>query len=293
MSDPEQEEIQQETDAITFAEFLENTPPSRLTNIEQLATPTSTPMGVSNLHVVVTPDIQLHCSNDACNGTRFFRKHSHAGSLHVSRGTRTSFYLNYLCANCQQTAKTFALMAIMDRGNSGRCYKFGEFPPYGPPTPARLISLIGPDRDLFLKGRRCENQGLGIGAFVYYRRVVENQKNRILDQIIKVSEKLSAPASTIETLTAAKSETQFSKALSTVKDAIPEALLINGHNPLTLLHSALSEGLHDRTDDYCLEIAHSIRVVLAELSERLAQALKDEAEVKHALSTLLRVKNNG
>jgi hypothetical protein len=31
-------------------------------------------------------------------------------------------------------------------------YKIGELPIYGPPTPARLISLIGPDREIFLKG---------------------------------------------------------------------------------------------------------------------------------------------
>ena len=43
--------------------------------------------------------------------------------------------------------------------DSGACYKFGELPEYGPPTPARLIKLIGPDRELFLKGTRCENQG--------------------------------------------------------------------------------------------------------------------------------------
>ena len=71
------------------------------------------------------------------------------------------------------------------------------------------------------------------------------------------------------------------------KDSIPQALLIKGHNPLRLLHSALSDGLHDRDDAYCLEQASSIRVVLAELSERLAQALKDEAELNRALSHLL------
>jgi hypothetical protein len=54
-----------------------------------------------------------------------------------------------------------------------------------------------------------------------------------------------------------------------------------------LLHSALSDGLHQRSDEQCLEIASSIRVVLAELSERLAQALKDEAELNKALSRLM------
>jgi len=160
-------------------------------------------------------------------------------------------------------------------------------PEYGPPTPARLIKLIGPDRELFLKGRRCENQGLGVGAFVYYRRVVESQKNRILDEIIKVANKVGASSEQLKTLNAAKSEVQFSRALADMKDAIPQALLINGHNPLTLLHSALSDGLHARSDQHCLETATSVRVVLAELSERLGQALKDEAELNNALARLM------
>jgi hypothetical protein len=84
------------------------------------------------------------------------------------------------------------------------CFKFGELPPYGPPTPSRLISLLGPGRDFFLKGRRCENQGLGIGAFVYYRRVVEDQKNRILKQIAKVAETVGAPPETVAALRAAQ-----------------------------------------------------------------------------------------
>jgi len=49
----------------------------------------------------------------------------------------------------------------------------------------------------------------------------------------------------------------------------------------------LSDGLHLRSDEHCLEIASSIRVILAELSERLAQALKDEAELNKALSRLM------
>jgi len=133
--------------------------------------------------------------------------------------------------------------------------KYGEFPPFGPPTPARLIKLIGPDRELFLKGRRCENQGLGVGAFVYYRRVVENQKNRILDQIIKVCGNIGASEDDIKELQGAKDEVQFSNALQQVKKAIPQFVLIDGHNPLLLLHGAVSDGVDDRQDEECLELA--------------------------------------
>jgi hypothetical protein len=140
---------------------------------------------------------------------------------------------------------------------------------------------------MFLRGRRCENQGLGVGAFVYYRRVVENQKSRIISEILKVAERIGAPAEKLQSLRASITEVQFSVAMSSIRDAVPESLLINGHNPMTLLHSALSEGVHNLSDEECLEIASSIRVVLTELSERLSQALKDEAELKNALSKLM------
>jgi len=144
---------------------------------------------------------------------------------------------------------------------------------------------------MFLKGRRSENQGLGIAAFAYYRRVIEGQKDRIFDEIIKVCRRLSVDKSAIDELIAAKNEPQFSKAVEAVKHGIPQALLINGHNPLTLLHSALSEGLHAQTDEECLEIATSIRIVMAELAERMGQALKDEAELSTAVSRLLTKKS--
>ncbi len=63
------------------------------------------------------------------------------------------------------------------------------------------------------------------------------------------------------------------------------------NNPFTLLHKALSEDLHAESDEECLEAASAIRVVLAELSERMGQVLKDEAELKEAVSRLLRDKN--
>jgi hypothetical protein len=240
-----------------------------------------------------TPELQLHCSHESCNGTRFFRCVSGVNTC-LEVNDYEFVYVTYRCSNCQETEKTFSLAAkiSVNKGTHGECYKFGELPTYGPPVPPRLIKLIGPDRDEFLKGRRCENQGLGIGAFIYYRRVVENQKNRIIGEIIKVSEKIDASEDKIKILKNAINETQFSKALYMAKDAMPESLLINGHSPILLLHSALSEGVHALGDEQCLELASSIRVVLSELSERLSQALKDEAELSKALSTLMSRKSD-
>ena len=170
---------------MSMAEFLEAVPPSRITRVSDVRRYESRTSG----HYLDTPDIQLHCDNDACNGLRFFGSIDRPFSLGVKQ--KYYYFFTYRCRNCRVTILKFAIaIDVEDNSNDGKLLKLGELPPYGSPTPARLIKLIGPDRGLFLTGRRAENQGMGIGAFAYYRRVVENQKDRILEEITKVTEKL-------------------------------------------------------------------------------------------------------
>jgi len=284
------EEVKEEIEYQLISDFLENTPPNQRINISNLVTVSGNMYHYQ--YKIKTPEIRLHCQDEHCNGTRFFRCIS-GNDTNIGSNGFNFYYITYRCSNCQKTEKTFSLASKVSISGKeeGECYKFGELPTYGPPIASKLMKLIGPDRDEFLKGRRCENQGLGVGAFIYYRRVVENQKNRILGEVIKVSNKLGVSKENINTLEKAVSETQFTKALDMAKDAIPESLLINGHSPIKLLHSALSEGVHALSDEECLDFAGSVRIVLGELSERLSQALKDEAELTKALSTLMAKKS--
>jgi hypothetical protein len=276
----------------SFAEFLQFSPPAVA---EELADVCETEDVSTYKHrVFAKPDIQLHCPDEHCQGIRFFRCTS--SRIHLNDKGWKFDYLTFNCRNCGKTSKPFAL-AVKPKDNHstvGSAYKFGELPPFGPPTPARVVTLIGPDREVYLSGRRAENHGLGIGAFAYYRRVVENQKGRIIREMGRVAKKLGASSNIVQQFEAAASETQFSTAIERIKDAIPPSLLINGNNPLVLLHKALSEGLHDEQvdDAVCLELAHSIRIVLTELAERMSQVLKDQAELNEAVNRLLNRKQN-
>jgi hypothetical protein len=277
--------------SITFVEFLESRPPSQMDDVIALFGVETSPAGRRYLQLR-TPDLKLYCSTEICAGVRVFRR---IEDLEVIEG-ETSLFLSYLCSNCQKQKKIYSLHVVPKEPrfqNAGRCYKYGELPMFGPHTPARLMRMLGAESQYFLKGRRCETQGLGIGAFAYYRRVVENQKNQIIGEIVRVSEKIGAPREQLQKLEEARNETRFSAAVSLVKDALPPVLLINGQNPLTLLHTALSDGVHDQTDKHCLELAHDIRVVLVELSDRLGQALKDEAELSAAVGRLMNIRQNG
>ena len=198
-------------------------------------------------------------------------------------------FLNYTCRHCEITTKNFALFvsnALPDgRGNA---VKLGEWPSFGEPTPPRVISLIGPDRDLFLNGRRSENQGLGIGAFAYYRRVVENQKDHIFDEILKIAKRIGANDDLLEQLAFAKADFRFDRAIDKIRTGIPDSLRIRGgHNPLTLLHSALSKGLDQESDAECLKLARSIRLILTDLAEKIDLALKEQKDLDEAVVLLL------
>jgi hypothetical protein len=276
------------TEPISLQEFFETIPPTQGRVVTDLCTGVQTSTGWR--YHLETPPLLLHCAEEACNGLRIFRAPE-------DQNTRIpgNLFIKYLCSNCLKGTKLYAIHARPGSQGAahGVCYKYGELPVFGPPTPTRLLRLFGADREIFLRGRRCENQGLGIGAFVYYRRVVESHKNQILDEIIRVAQKIGASAELLATLERAKEEIQFSKAMAATKDAIPQMLLIEGQNPLTLLHSALSIGLHDKSDEECLEIAQSVRAVLVELADRISQALKDEAELKTAVSHLMKVQQQG
>jgi hypothetical protein len=272
---------------ISFAEFLESVPPSQTVRVGDLYTVEVRGGGF--------PPYSYRVNTPA--GTLLRKRHLQRRSDFSLQGWRprpkprpgVDVLLHLpVCSNCRQKTKIYSLFFTREEEDAGvgTCYKFGEAPIFGPPTPTRLLRMIGTDRETFLKGRRCENQDLGIGAFTYYRRVVENQKVRIFDEIIKVAQKTDASPDMIADLHQAGREIQFTKATDSVKPAIPESLWINGHNPITLLHSALSHGVHELTDEMCLELAHDARVVLAELSDRVGQLLKDEAELSEAVSRL-------
>lgn len=282
-----QETPQEIEEIISFADFLERIPPNdeKMVNdcLRKITNPT---WGGFN-----APDLKLYCPSEGCKGDRYFSCYEYPDNINLKNDEFIT--IKYICKNCNSYTKTYSfLKKPLDNDKKElKLTKLGEYPRYGNPIEPKLIRLIGTDdKDTFFKGRQCENQGLGIGAFVYYRRVVENQRNRILDNIIKVSKKLNFPKEKISIIENAKNENQFSKSIKMIKDTLPESLFINGHNPLTLLHSALSDGLHDRTDEHCLDLAQDIRIVLTELSLKLSHAVKDNQILNKSLSRLMNVK---
>lgn len=239
-------------------------------------------------------DIRIYCDHDHCNGVR---RHLIKGKNTYEVDSVSYCFIRYICTNCSESEKIYTIKAELLRADtsSGYCTKIYQDPPFGLPIPKRLFKVIGEDnRQHFLQARRAIARGLGVGAYAYYRRIVENNKFALIAAVLEVARAINALPDQIELLEKAQRETQFSKALDMLQDvtAIPPVLLIEGHNPLALLHDLLSEGIHQLTDTECLDRAKDSEIVLFEIAERMQIALTERKAVKSAISSIMNRKNS-
>ena len=269
-------------ESVKFEDFLSNYPPGEVQIISNLGisrTPNSTP-------ILIKPRLKLHCPNSICNGFRFFDSYQTKKLPLSEKWSR--IFLHYSCANCRTHSKIFAIMARWNADiDEGEAIKVGEWPPFGPKVSPRVVSLLGENKDLFLMGRRSEIQNLGIGSLAYYQKVIRSQKIHIFDEIIRVMRRAGSSDSKIEKLKAAKNEKKFSDAVALISDALPQALLINGYNPLALLDQAISKGSYVNNDTDALKLATALRTILSELAERVSRALEDQTDLDEAVNYIL------
>ena len=238
-------------------------------------------------------EIRMHCEHPKCDGVR---RHTRLSSDRQTKlGESFYYFALYLCENCRLRLKVFGLKAERQSEHhiAGFCTKIYQDPPFGQPIPRNLFHIIGEaNREHFLQARRAIARGLGIGAYAYYRRIVENTKFDLIDSVLEVAQATKALPEQVGLLKKAQSERQFSKAIQILSDAsaIPPILLIAGHNPLSLLHDLLSEGIHQLDDEECLKRAQEAEVILYAIADRMQTAVTEQKEVKAALASILKRK---
>ena len=184
--------------------------------------------------------------------------------------------IGYNCVECERQVVNYILYV---NHNKNFLMKIGQWPSWLPRIDKDFEKILGDNLNIYKKGLYCENEGCGIGAFAYYRRVVENTINGLLDdlaEVIKVDdrfsddEKVSYDAAYIRVKNAPNATDKIEIAI----EIVPTVLIEGIGNPLKTLHSSLSIGLHSEPDENCLQYAGEIRTALTYLMKGISEMKK-------------------
>jgi len=236
------------------------------------------------LNNISKPPIRMYCHTCGCPQTFNMSSEYYQNYSYDAPSSGKVIRVVYLCAACKKYEHFFLLHFADDY-----VMKVGQCPPWEIVPDKNLSELLGEHQDYYKKGLVCESQGYGIGAYAYYRRIVESIIDSLLDSIadlIPESEKQRY----LEVLKETKKTTIAQEKIELVKDLLPEILRPDGMNPLNLLHSTLSEGLHAKTDEECLEIASTIRDTLVFLVNQILQTKESSKKFTTRMRKLLEKK---
>ena len=207
---------------------------------------------------------------------------THPGGQSSPRQLSLGLKVVYLCAGCGKMRRYFLLTVLQHRAFTPpgipplaeaptTITKVGQTPAWDIDPDPQLAKKLGKQVGLFKKGLICESQSFGIGAFAYYRRIVEEVIGELLADISELVNP-EEQAQYAEALREAEKSHRAADKIEHVKNLVPAILRPGGANPLGTLHGAISEGLHALTEEECLERAADIRDALQFLVSQIRQA---------------------
>jgi hypothetical protein len=220
---------------------------------------------------------QMELACGTCGGKRPFRERpSPSGSgvgMPVERSRsiqRGVYYFNVFCGFCCKEKYTY--MVEIDPEEQ-RARKVGQSPPWSIEIEKTVEDALGPSKDFFKRGLVCLSQGFGLGACIYFRRVLEEQVDSILSLLEQLLAMDPATQDEAERLAELRRGKAADKKLEKAYPLVPPSLVIDGINPLKLLYGQLSQGVHALAEDECCLLAEQMHQTLVYVVSELTRAV--------------------
>jgi len=183
------------------------------------------------------------------------------------------------------------MLKVAEDGKS--IMKVGQSPPWTiDPEPA-VAQALGKHLNEFKKGKINESQGYGIGAFAYYRRIVEELIAELLNDMLAFIPNEKEHQVFRDALEKVKDDIRADVRIDAVKELVPDVLRPGGINPLAVLHSALSQGIHAKSDEACLDLAAEVRESLTFLIEQLTRTKENAKTYQASMKALQEKRSKG
>jgi hypothetical protein len=195
-------------------------------------------------------------------------------SLKVSGGFITGFkWVAYTCGLCN---KKYLIVLYRESGHEQRTLKYehnslppgqvtvitkiqkiGQYPAASLNIPKGLEKNLGAEAvSLYKKALINRNEGFGLGAVTYIRRVVEDKTNELIEVAAQSAESSGVNATIVEQIRAvATKRATYDEKLKLAATVFPESLRIEGINPLQELYGLVSEAIHGLSEEDCIKAA--------------------------------------
>lgn len=200
-------------------------------------------------------------------------------------------HLQGICQSCKQKID-FLIHVASDKkwderkeGINIYLQKIGQYPPYEIGINKSLKRyLSAEDLENYKKALVCLSISYGIGSYSYLRRVIENEIKRIIKDISELE--FDGVLYVREAYQNFQSDFQMSKLIDVINKYLPSSLKELGDNPIRLLYEQLSGGIHEFTDEECVEKSYSIDILINYVITKLNEEKYQLNSVKDAMKNL-------
>jgi hypothetical protein len=231
--------------------------------------------------------ITQYCAHANCEDVTIWESFHDPGADLFGQNERL-----FTCRHCKQFKTTFYYfwhrqLTIKNEDIPAYFVKIGQYPAMEELIPRELVrTLDQSDLSLYRKSVRCRNQGMGLGAISYLRRVVENKINIVLDDVADEAAKYGFQLEQLKRLDEAKTSWKFSEKIKYASVILPPSLRPGGHNPIDQLHDLASEGVHYSDDEEALLVYDECRPVFEYLFREIDARRRSAAEYAQQLAKL-------
>lgn len=163
--------------------------------------------------------------------------------------------------------------------------KIGQYPPYSI-KPDKIVDKYLTEEDSLNYKKALVNLSIsyGIGAFAYFRRIIENEIKRIIEDISLMD--FEGVELIREGLVNFEKDHQMSNLIDILNNHLPKSLTQLGDNPIKLLYQQLSGGIHTFSENECLEKAETIDIILTYVIKKVNEEKYQILSVKDAMRKL-------
>ena len=195
------------------------------------------------------------------------------------------------CQSCRAVVY-FLIKAYSDKSFERRSeginiylQKIGQFPPYDI-EPEKIVQkyLTDEDNAHYKKALTNLSVSYGIGAFAYFRRIIENEIKRIIKDLSELE--FDGANEIKKAYLAFEKDHQMNNLIHSITPLLPKSLSESGDNPIKLLYEQLSDGIHTFSEDECLQKAQQINILLPYIIKKVNEEKFQLKDIKDAIRKL-------